>query len=62
MNHTLINVAEVNGTETLVLNGTLANGTTAPGGTDDAAGSLRALNQAGLWALAAAIGYAVMSL
>jgi hypothetical protein len=35
LNKTLVTVSEVNGTTTLVINGTLPNGTTAPGGTDD---------------------------
>jgi hypothetical protein len=35
LNKTLVTVSDVNGTKTLVLNGTLENGTTAPGGTDD---------------------------
>jgi len=35
LNKTLVTVSDVNGTKTLVLNGTLPNGTTAPGGTDD---------------------------
>lgn len=34
MNSTLIRVANVNGTKTAVINGTLPNGTTASGGTD----------------------------
>ncbi|KAF2798447.1 hypothetical protein K505DRAFT_371738 [Melanomma pulvis-pyrius CBS 109.77] len=36
LNKTLVTVSEVNGTRSLVLNGTLPNGTTAPGGEDDA--------------------------
>jgi hypothetical protein len=41
LNRTLVNVADVNGTRVLALNGSLPNGTTAPGGTDDAAAGLR---------------------
>lgn len=36
LNLTLVNVADVNGTSTILLNGTLPNGTTIPGGTADA--------------------------
>lgn len=36
LNHTLVTVADVNGTSTILLNGTLPNGTTASGGTEDA--------------------------
>jgi len=35
LNKSLINVADINGISTIVLNGTLENGTTAAGGTDD---------------------------
>lgn len=35
LNQTLARVANLNGTDTLVINGTLPNGTTASGGTDD---------------------------
>ncbi|KAK0945551.1 hypothetical protein LTR29_002906 [Friedmanniomyces endolithicus] len=40
-NATVSRVADVNGTSTLLINGTLENGTTASGGSDSAAGSLR---------------------
>jgi hypothetical protein len=39
LNKTLVTVSEVNGTKNLVINGTLPNGTTAPGGTDDEEGA-----------------------
>jgi hypothetical protein len=60
----LINVAVVNGTKTLLINGTLPNGTTAPGGDEDAfdnaATGLRAAAQAlGFWPVVAAVGAAV---
>jgi hypothetical protein len=35
LDKTLVTVSDVNGTKTLVLNGTLENGTTAPGGSDE---------------------------
>ncbi|ESZ91331.1 hypothetical protein SBOR_8272 [Sclerotinia borealis F-4128] len=37
LNKSLVNVADVNGTTTILINGTLPNGTTASGGTDSAA-------------------------
>jgi len=51
LNKTLVTVSDVNGTKTLVLNGTLPNGTTAPGGTDDdsAAVNLRVSKYAGYY-------------
>lgn len=53
-NKTLLNVADVNGTRKLIINGTLPNGTTAPGGTEGA-GTRTYSNQlatySGYWAL-----------
>ncbi len=52
MNQSGISVAEVNGTSTLLINGTLANGTTVSGGTEDpnaGGGDMRALLQAAGW-------------
>ncbi|KAK0946079.1 hypothetical protein LTR29_002393 [Friedmanniomyces endolithicus] len=40
-NATVSRVADVNGTSTLLINGTLENGTTASGGSDSGAGSFR---------------------
>lgn len=37
LNKSLVTVSEVNGTRSLVINGTLPNGTTAPGGSDSGA-------------------------
>jgi len=51
LNKTLVNVAVVNGSSTILLNGTLANGTTVSGGQEDA-------NKAG--ALVQKAGYAVL--
>jgi hypothetical protein len=53
LNKTLVNVADVNGTSTIVINGTLPNGTTASGGTDDA-------SMAGMRIVAQSSGYWVM--
>lgn len=50
LNKSLVNVADINGTSTIVLNGTLPNGTTAAGGTEN-------VNAAGLLG---ASGYLVM--
>lgn len=58
LNKSIINVADVNGTSTILLNGTLPNGTTASGGTEDAnaAGSLQfLLNSAGWWPVVATV-------
>lgn len=53
LNKTLVTVSDVNGTKTLVLNGTLEKGTTAPGGSDDdsAAINLKVGKYAGYYAL-----------
>lgn len=66
MDKSLVNVATVNGTDTIYINGTLANGTTASGGTesaDSAAGGMGSLLQtAGWWPLAAtAIAFAYVA-
>jgi hypothetical protein len=39
LNKSVVTVADVNGTSTILINGTLPNGTTASGGTDDPNGS-----------------------
>jgi len=54
LNKTLVTVSDVNGTKTLVLNGTLEKGTTAPGGSDDddsAAINLKVAKYAGYYAV-----------
>jgi len=58
-NKTVSRVANVNGTDTLLINGTLPNGTTAAGGTANAAGSLRQelLEMSGWWVVVAGVGY-----
>jgi len=60
LNKTLVTVSDVNNTRTLVLNGTLPRGTTAPGGTDDAAVALALGKYAGYWAVGLAVLYGVM--
>ena len=62
LNSSVVIVTDVNGTKTVAINGTLANGTTASGGTDGAAGMLRTPYQTGLWLLAGITGYAVITL
>ncbi|KAL6708908.1 hypothetical protein ACN47E_002315 [Coniothyrium glycines] len=62
LNKTLVTVSQVNGTKTLVLNGTLENGTTAPGGTDDDEGvamHLSAGKYAGYWMMGLVVLYGV---
>ncbi len=56
LNQSQITVADVNGTSTILLNGTLPNGTTADGGSDDpnaAAGMRGLLIHAGWWPVVA---------
>lgn len=63
LNKSLVNVADVNGTTTLVLNGTLPKGTTAPGGTDDEDGAGIALalgKYTGYYAMALSVMYFCM--
>lgn len=61
LNKSLVTVSEVNGTRNLVLNGTLPNGTTAPGGTDDSAAmSLQVGKYAGYIAMATIVATGVM--
>lgn len=58
LNQSLVTVAPVNGTDTILLNGTLPNGTTASGGSDDpsAAPGLRRLTEmVGWWPAAATV-------
>jgi hypothetical protein len=55
LNLSLVNVADVNGTSTILLNGTLPNGTTIPGGTEDANGA-----GVSMQALVQSSGYLVM--
>ena len=60
LNKTLVNVADINGTTTLVINGTLPNGTTAPGGTDDAGIALGVPKYTGYYAMALTVFYFCM--
>lgn len=58
LNQSLVTVATVNGTDTILLNGTLPNGTTASGGTESASagvGMRRLAEMAGWWPAAATV-------
>jgi hypothetical protein len=57
LNQSLVTVADVNGTSTILLNGTLPNGTTASGGDEDA---IQSTDSAGVRTLVEASGYWVM--
>jgi len=60
LNLSLVNVADINGTSTIILNGTLPNGTTASGGTDDASAAVRSVVEAsGYWVMIALVGMTV---
>lgn len=59
LNKSLVTVSDVNGTRTLVLNGTLPPGTTAPGGLDDAAAALGIGKYSGYWAMGLIVLYGV---
>jgi hypothetical protein len=61
LNLSLVNVADVNGTSTIILNGTLPNGTTASGGTEDAfsAGARTVIEASGYWVMVALVGMTV---
>ncbi|KAH6643045.1 hypothetical protein C7974DRAFT_115651 [Boeremia exigua] len=60
LNKSLVTVSSVNGTQTLVINGTLPNGTTAPGGEDGAGINLKAGKYAGYWVMATIVLTGVM--
>jgi len=60
LNKTLVTVADVNGTRTLVLNGTLPEGTTAPGGDESAAMPLHVGKYAGYWVMGVTVISAVL--
>ena len=62
LNKSQVTVSDVNGTRTLVLNGTLPNGTTAPGGEDDesAAMPLHVGKYTGYWVMGMIVISAVL--
>jgi hypothetical protein len=60
-----VSVADVNGTSTLLINGTLANGTTAAGGTDSpnaGSGICTLLQHAGYWPVVVTVAAIVFAL
>lgn len=59
LNKTLVDVANINGTSTIVLNGTLPNGTTTSGGTEDVNGA-RTLQASGYLVMIALVGCTVL--
>ncbi len=68
LNHTLVTVANVNGTQRILINGTLPNGTTAPGGDEDAfsdsspaSGLHIVLRNLGWWPVVATVGAMVFA-
>lgn len=62
-NQNISRVSNVNGTQTLVINGTLDNGTTSSGGTDDPYGSAgirqAMVENSGFWVVIAGVLYSV---
>ena len=55
LNFSLVNVADINGTSTIVLNGTLPNGTTVSGAMD----SFHSARMSGYWVMVALVGMTV---
>ncbi|KAH4048317.1 hypothetical protein HBH98_226130 [Parastagonospora nodorum] len=61
LNKSLITVSDVNNTRSLVLNGTLPNGTTAAGGEDDDSAAAHSMAKyTGYWAMGLVVLYGVM--
>ncbi len=65
VDQTLLRISNVNGTRTIVINGTIANGTTAPGATDTQRSSASfgrvVLESSGWWLLVFIVGWTVWS-
>jgi hypothetical protein len=59
LNQSLVRISNDNGNMTIVINGTLENGTTAPGGTESAGPRSAALEFAGYWVMGAIVLYTV---
>jgi len=59
LNKSVVTVADINGTSTIVLNGTLPNGTTTSGGTDDASGA-KLVQASGWLVMVALVGCTVL--
>jgi hypothetical protein len=60
LNKSLVTVSDVDNKRTLIINGTLPNGTTAPGGQDDAGVALGVSKYAGYYAMGLVVLYGVM--
>jgi hypothetical protein len=60
LNKSLVDVADINGTSTIVLNGTLPNGTTTSGGTENANAGNRMIEASGYWVMIALVGCTVL--
>jgi hypothetical protein len=58
LNTSIVNFANINGTPTVVLNGTLPNGTTAAGGAENASGAAANMvrNIGGYWVMVVIVG------
>jgi hypothetical protein len=59
LNKTIITVADINGTSTILINGTLPNGTTAAGGTTDPYSAASSIKLSGYWLMVALVGCTV---
>ena len=58
-NSTLVHVGNVNGTKTLIINGTLPNGTNSTSSTTSGAARQHLLEQSGFWLVGAIVGATV---
>ena len=58
-NSTLIHIGEVNGTKTLIINGTLPNGTNGTSSTTSSAARRNLLEYSGFWLVGAIVGATV---
>jgi hypothetical protein len=59
LNQSVITVADINGTSTILINGTLPNGTTAAGGTDSPNIAASTIKLSGYWLMVALVGCTV---
>lgn len=58
-NNTLIHIGDVNGTKTLIINGTLPNGTNGTSSTTSGAARQHLLEYSGFWLVGAIVGATV---
>jgi len=59
LNQSIITVADINGTSTILINGTLPNGTTAAGGTESPNLAASTVKLSGYWLMVALVGCTV---